>query len=254
MGLSMGDATTQRYPQSEAVADQEPRHDTTRLHVAPGRRRHHATLDELARKAKAVGRRTFDIGFASFALLVTAPIALVLVVLIRLTSEGPAMYQHRRLGLHGRKFDCLKFRTMVPDADLVLEQLLQESEESRAEFEATHKLKDDPRVTKVGRVLRKTSLDELPQFINVLRGEMSVVGPRPIVDAEIPRYGPDLPVVLSVRPGLTGLWQVSGRNDIDYAQRVALDREYVMTQSIWRDLSIIVRTATVMVKRENGAY
>jgi lipopolysaccharide/colanic/teichoic acid biosynthesis glycosyltransferase len=200
------------------------------------------------------GRRVFDIGFAAMALAITLPLALAIMMAIRLTSPGPATYKHRRVGRNGTGFDCLKFRTMVPNAEAVLEELLAECEDSRVEFEATYKLKDDPRVTRMGRFLRKTSLDELPQFWNVIRGDMSVVGPRPIVDDEKELYGPALDVVLSVRPGLTGLWQVSGRNDLDYESRVALDKEYVETRNWWTDLGIIARTLGVMLKSDNGAY
>lgn len=202
----------------------------------------------------AVGqRRIFDLAFASVALAITFPIFLLLLMVIRTTSSGPAVYKHRRIGLNGRQFDCLKFRTMVEDADEALSTLLEEDSDFRAEFEATHKLKDDPRITPIGRLLRKTSLDELPQFWNVLRGEMSVVGPRPIVEDEKERYGRDLSVVLSVRPGLTGLWQVSGRNDLDYQTRVELDKEYVLTRGFLSDMQIILRTLSVMV-RKDGAY
>lgn len=205
-------------------------------------------------KTRSVARRGFDIGFSLFALVVTAPIFLLLIALTRLSSPGPALYKHRRIGQHGTEFDCLKFRTMVPNADAVLEEILESSPELRREFEMDHKLKVDPRVTSVGRLLRRVSLDELPQFWNVLRGEMSVVGPRPIVEEEIVKYGQDLPIVLSVKPGLTGLWQVSGRNDIEYSERVALDREYVMTQNFWSDLRIIVRTIGVLFREDSGAY
>lgn len=202
----------------------------------------------------AASRRTFDATFALVAIVLTAPISLALILIIRLSSTGPAIYKHRRIGQNGVEFDCLKFRTMVPDADQALTALLQENDSYKREFEESQKLKDDPRVTFVGKFLRKVSLDELPQFWNILKGEMSVVGPRPIVEDEIVRYGPDLPIVLSVKPGLTGLWQVSGRNDIDYRERVALDRQYVLSRSFWSDVRIIVKTITVMVKRDSGAY
>lgn len=204
-------------------------------------------------RALAAGRRFFDIGFAAIALLLSAPVSLLLISMIRLTSEGPAIYKHRRVGQNGKPFDCLKFRTMVEGADEVLDDLLEKCTDCRDEFEETQKLKDDPRITRVGKLLRRTSLDELPQFWNVLRGDMGVVGPRPIVDEEKVRYGKDLPVVLSIRPGLTGLWQVSGRNDIDYEDRVALDRDYVVNRTPIKDAGIIVKTVTVMFKRD-GAY
>ena len=142
---------------------------------------------------------------------------------------------------------------MVHDADQLLESVLSKNPSLRAEFEETHKLKDDPRVTRIGEILRKTSLDEFPQFWNVLKGDMSIVGPRPIVTEEVEKYGRWLPVILAVRPGITGLWQVSGRNDTTHAERIALDRRYVLTRTIAADLSIMAKTPTVMVKR-NGAY
>lgn len=202
----------------------------------------------------AGARRAFDVVFASAALLGTAPFFLILWILVVTTSRGPAIYRHRRIGRNGSHFECLKFRTMSEDADQLLAELLEESDDVRAEFQETQKLQDDPRVTSIGRFLRRFSLDELPQFWNILRGDMSVVGPRPIVDEERPKYGGDLPVVLSVRPGLTGLWQVSGRNDLSYEQRVRLDRHYVLNRTFFGDLRIILKTVLVMFKKDNGAY
>ena len=200
------------------------------------------------------GHRAFDISFATIALLVTLPLMIAIVLAIRVSSPGAAIYRQRRVGLHGHPFHCLKFRTMVPDADTILQELLANDERLRDEFERKHKLTHDPRITWIGALLRKTSLDELPQFWNVLKGEMSVVGPRPIVHAEKDRYGPYLPLVLSVRPGLTGLWQVSGRNDTTYEERVALDRQYVLNRNLGRDLMIILKTVRAMVTPRNGAY
>jgi lipopolysaccharide/colanic/teichoic acid biosynthesis glycosyltransferase len=196
----------------------------------------------------------FDIGFAAVALTLTLPLMILIIAAIRFTSPGPAFYRHRRVGLRGRPFDCLKFRTMVTDADKVLEELLDSDLTLREEFDRKYKLTEDPRVTGVGKILRKTSLDELPQFWNIMTGDMGVVGPRPLVADETGRYGPDLPLVLSVRPGLTGLWQVSGRNDTTYEERVELDRRYVLERSLGTDLKIIAKTVGVMVRRENGAY
>ncbi|GJE62694.1 UDP-glucose:undecaprenyl-phosphate glucose-1-phosphate transferase [Methylobacterium trifolii] len=165
---------------------------------------------------------------------------------IKLSSRGPVLFRHSRIGLNGQRFDCLKFRTMHVDGHAVLEKHLAENVCARAEWERTQKLRDDPRVTALGKVLRKSSVDELPQLINILRGEMSVVGPRPIVQAEIVRYGTHIHDYCSVRPGLTGLWQVSGRSDVDYAQRVAFDCEYVLRRSFLLDLAIILRTLPVV--------
>jgi undecaprenyl-phosphate galactose phosphotransferase len=168
-------------------------------------------------------------------------------------QEGPIIFGHERIGFRGKKFRCYKFRSMVPDADLLLQNLLASSAAARAEWERDFKLKKDPRITRVGRFLRKTSLDELPQLWNVLKGEMSLVGPRPIVREELVRYGRGARFYLSARPGLTGLWQVSGRNDIDYGRRVAMDRAYAERAGIRIDINIIVRTVSVVLKIK-GAY
>lgn len=198
-------------------------------------------------------KRAVDVVCSATALALAAPLFLAIWVAIRTTSTGPAIFRHRRIGEAGAYFDCLKFRTMHQDADRLLDNMLADNEQLREEHSRTHKLRDDPRVTPIGVWLRKTSLDELPQFWNVLKGEMSIVGPRPIVDEEVARYGRWLPVVLRCRPGITGLWQVSGRNDTTYAERIALDRRYALNRSIVADVSIMLRTPVIMVKR-NGAY
>lgn len=198
-------------------------------------------------------KRLVDIVLAALVLTVTSPLFLIISAAIKLSSRGPVVFCHRRIGAGGRYFDCYKFRTMVVDADRKLEEVLAGSPELRKEFAKTHKLKDDPRVTRIGALLRKTSLDEFPQFWNVLKGDMSIVGPRPIVTEEMTRYGRWLPLILELRPGITGLWQVSGRNDTTYAERVALDRRYALTRTIATDFSIMAKTPTVMLKR-NGAY
>jgi exopolysaccharide production protein ExoY len=198
-------------------------------------------------------KRAMDIGGSLALLLMTAPIFLTLYLLARFEG-GPAFYVHRRIGRDGIPFGCLKFRTMVPDADRVLEALLARDPAARREWQATWKLKSDPRVTCRGAFLRATSLDELPQLFNVLRGEMSLVGPRPVVQAELDTlYGPAAPVYMSVRPGLTGPWQVSGRSDADYDGRVSLDVAYVRNPSIRTDLMILLRTVGAVLKRR-GAY
>jgi exopolysaccharide production protein ExoY len=178
---------------------------------------------------------------------------IVCVVLILRRDGGPVIYKHRRVGKHGEMFECLKFRTMVPDADRILHKLLASDEGLKAEWIQNHKLKNDPRVTVVGRFLRQTSLDELPQLWNVLRGEMSLVGPRPVVREELLRYGRSAGVYLSVKPGITGLWQAMGRNDTDYRRRVAMDVYYVRNQNMWLDAYILMRTTGVVVGR-HGAY
>lgn len=197
--------------------------------------------------------------FDLVAVVVTAPLwgplLLLLAGLVRLTSRGPAFYGQERVGRGGATITCYKLRTMVADAEHRLADVLASDPELADEFARTFKLKDDPRVTKVGSFLRKTSLDELPQLVNVLKGEMSLVGPRPITEDEMRRYGHYMPIVLSARPGMTGLWQVSGRNDVSYSTRVALDVQYAFGQTLGGDLSIIARTfVRVLRPSRGGAY
>jgi lipopolysaccharide/colanic/teichoic acid biosynthesis glycosyltransferase len=200
-------------------------------------------------------KRTGDVLFSLGMLLLGAPVFLLLAVLVKISSPGPVFYVQRRVGRGYRHFGCIKFRTMRPDADRVLARVLADSPEMKAEFERDFKLREDPRITPIGRFLRRSSLDELPQFLNVLRGEMSVVGPRPIVDKEIDRYGPYMDEVLAVRPGLTGLWQVSGRNNLSYAKRVRLDVAYARGRSFLLDFAIILRTfGVLLLPMDRGAY
>ena len=212
----------------------------------------------LVRQQSTTGRslkRTGDVVFALSALLIGAPVFLLLAVLVKVSSPGPVFYVQRRVGRGYRRFGCIKFRTMRPDADRVLASVLASSPAMQEEFERDFKLREDPRITPIGRFLRRSSLDELPQFINVLRGEMSVVGPRPIVDKEIDRYGPYMDEVLAVRPGLTGLWQVSGRNNLSYAKRVRLDVAYARGRSFILDLAIVLRTfGVLLLPMDRGAY
>jgi Undecaprenyl-phosphate galactose phosphotransferase WbaP len=198
-------------------------------------------------------KRVFDIAaVALLGLLALIPGALIALA-IAIDSRGPVFFAHDRVGRGRRTFRLWKFRSMAPDADARLERYLLEHPERASEWERTHKLKDDPRVTRVGRLLRRTSLDELPQLWNVLRGDMSMVGPRPIVAAEIAKYGPAFGLYSQVLPGLTGLWQVSGRNDTHYSRRVELDCQYIRNWSAPRDLGILLKTAVVVV-RGRGAY
>lgn len=204
---------------------------------------------------RALAKRLFDIVFATLVLVLALPLFAVLAVGVRLSSPGPVLYGHRRVGRYGRTFCCWKFRTMVTDADRALAALLAARPDLRAEFERTHKLRDDPRVTPLGRWLRRTSLDELPQFWNVLRGDMSVVGPRPLVELETARYGQSIGAVLRLRPGITGVWQTSGRNDVPYPVRIEMDATYVGSHSLRGDLRIVLRTVGVVVRtHRNGAY
>ena len=200
-------------------------------------------------------KRSGDVVFSAAVLGLGSPLFLLLAVLVKLSSPGPVFYVQNRVGRGYRPFGCIKFRTMRPDADAVLAQVLERSPEMRAEFERDFKLKNDPRITPIGRFLRRSSLDELPQFLNVLRGEMSVVGPRPIVNKEISRYGDYMDEVLAVRPGLTGLWQVSGRNNLSYAKRVRLDLAYARGRTLLLDLAIILRTfGVLLLPMDRGAY
>ena len=210
------------------------------------------------RSARAIAwsdraKRLFDVTATGAALIVLSPLFGGVALVLKLSDPGPVLYGHRRVGRGGRSFACLKFRTMATNGDEVLERLLRDDPVAREEWEATRKLRHDPRVTEMGRVLRRTSLDELPQLINILRGDMSVVGPRPVVDDELERYGRSASAYLSVRPGLTGLWQVSGRSDTTYHERVMLDRHYAARRSMGMDLAIIARTIPAVL-RSSGSY
>jgi len=202
---------------------------------------------------RPAAKRAMDVAGAAALLLLTAPVFLLIAALVRMDG-GRVFYAHERIGRGGRGFGCLKFRSMVADADRRLAALLERDPAARREWESTRKLKDDPRVTWVGRFLRATSLDELPQLFNVLRGDMSLVGPRPVQAAELAAfYGAAAQHYLSVRPGLTGPWQISGRNDTSYAQRVALDVAYVARPSLLTDVKILLRTPVAVLARR-GAY
>lgn len=216
------------------------------LDCAPGR--------YLVRNAYLQSRRKrcVDVAGALSIGLVFSPVIVTAVVILAAQS-GPVFFAHERVGRKGKRFRCYKFRTMVTNADAVLNELLENDPESRAEWLRDFKLKKDPRVTRMGRFLRKTSLDELPQLWNVLNGTMSLVGPRPVVREELVRYGRGARFYLVNRPGLTGLWQVSGRNDIDYSRRVALDRAYTENAGFWLDFRIVMRTVWIVL-RVKGAY
>lgn len=207
----------------------------------------------LRQRHKQLIKRAFDLVTAGVGVILTAPLLLILVALIRLDSAGSVLYSQSRVGRGGRAFRIWKFRSMVPNADSQLEEYLTEHPHLRQEWEANQKLEADPRVTRVGRFLRRTSLDELPQLINVFRGEMSLVGPRPIVNDEVSRYGNTIDLYSLVRPGMTGYWQVSGRSDLGYDKRVAMDAFYIRNWSIWFDIVILASTVRVVLARK-GAY
>lgn len=199
------------------------------------------------------GKRAFDVTATLVLCLILLPVLLFLIIALR-CSGSPVFYSHQRIGRHGKPFGCLKFRSMRPDGDKMLEALLQSDPVARQEWLATRKLRNDPRITRLGRFLRTTSLDELPQLFNVLRGDMSLVGPRPVVAAELTQYyGPDGAAAYeAVRPGITGLWQVSGRSDTGYAERVALDMTYVRDRSLLLDLKILWRTVGAVLCRDGA--
>ena len=197
----------------------------------------------------------FDLFFALIFLVVGSPIFISIALLVKLSSRGPIFFLQKRVGKNKKTFNCIKFRTMHPEAEDILENLIVNNKALRKEFEETHKLKNDPRITNIGKFLRKTSLDEIPQILNVIKMEMSIVGPRPIVKKEILKYGKSYKKVISIKPGITGLWQVSGRNNLSYKRRVILDCLYVDNMSPIIDLRIIIRTfGVIFFPNDRGAY
>jgi len=208
--------------------------------------------NNLAKRTSRFLKRTFDIVCTLIILIVASP--LLLYLWYKVTRDGgPAIYGHQRVGRHGKLFSCYKFRSMVMNSQEVLQKLLDSDSQAREEWEKDFKLKNDPRITSVGHFIRKTSLDELPQLFNVLKGEMSLVGPRPVVIKELERYELDVDYYLMAKPGMTGLWQVSGRNDVDYETRVYFDSWYVKNWSLWNDIAILFKTVKVVLRRD-GAY
>lgn len=198
-------------------------------------------------------KRLFDLIMASIIFMMALPLFGLVAVLIRVTDPGSLLYRQVRVGHMGKLFNCLKFRTMVVDSENVLKTLLDEVPEARAEWEQCHKLRNDPRVTPIGQFLRRSSLDELPQILNVIRGEMSLVGPRPIIQSEMPRYGKHLDLYLLTRPGITGIWQISGRSDSTYSERVAFDVSYVRNWHFTNDIVILLKTLSVVL-RQRGSF
>jgi len=197
--------------------------------------------------------RALDVVGAVALLVVAFPFLVLLAVLLKLDSPGPLFFKQSRMGFRGREFWCIKFRTMCVDSDAALQRHLCSSDAARLEWARDHKLRDDPRITRLGALVRKLSLDEFPQLINIIRGDMSLVGPRPIVRAEIIRYGRYFEDYCLVRPGLTGLWQVSGRNNVTYRRRVSIDRYYVRNKTFVFDLIILLRTLPVVMGAK-GSY
>ena len=206
-----------------------------------------ARLDRNESGTNTSAKRILDVVVASIALIFVLPLLILVGVLIRLQDGGQAVYSQKRYGRNGRTFKCYKLRSMVANADQRLIEILAQDPEARIELEQTQKLTHDPRITPLGRFIRKTSIDELPQLFNILKGEMSIVGPRPIVENEITKYGEFYRDYCSVRPGLTGLWQVEGRSDTTYEQRVQLDVKYATTRNFTGDIMIMLRTVPAVL-------
>ncbi len=198
-------------------------------------------------------KRIFDLIIGCTLLILSLPLMLIIAILIKFDSKGPVIYRHRRIGYRGREFNCLKFRSMVNNAENMLDELLNNNPELRVEWDKFKKLPNDPRVTRFGNFLRQTSLDELPQIINVIKGDMSLVGPRPVLYEELKLFKEDSDYYLEVKPGITGLWQISGRSDIDFEKRVELESWYVKNYSIWLDITVIIRTVKAVLTKA-GAY
>lgn len=210
--------------------------------------------NNLASPVNMISKRIFDLIVALLLLIPLAVLILVLAILIKIDSPGPVFYTGKRIGRRGKEFNCYKFRTMFLDNDIILEEYLKSNADARQEWQQYNKLKgEDPRITKIGRFLRKTSLDELPQILNVLKGEMSPVGARPYLPEERESMGSFADTILLADPGITGLWQVSGRNEIDFVGRLRMETWYVRNWSLWLDVSLLFRTVGVVVKRK-GAY
>ncbi|HKO61704.1 MAG TPA: sugar transferase, partial [Pyrinomonadaceae bacterium] len=214
-----------------------------------GARATNGHMSPRARSVYQLSKRGLDICASLVLLLMAMPVLLVVAVLVKLTSKGPVFFAHRRLGQNGKEFDCLKFRTMIADA----EERLKRDPKLRKQFEEKFKLEDDPRITPLGSFLRRTSLDELPQLFHVLTGKMTLVGPRPIVQNELSKYSIYANKLLSVKPGLSGLWQVCGRSHTTYPQRVMMDMHYIDHRSFTLDLQLLLLTATAVVKK-SGAW
>lgn len=210
-------------------------------------------LKKLKQKAINFAKRVIDIIGSIFGILLLAPItAFVFISKIKNKEKGPIFFTQRRIGKYGKTFKMYKYRTMVQDADRILETYLLENENIRMEYKIHKKLKNDPRITKIGKFLRKTSLDEFPQFINVFLGHMSLVGPRPYLPREIEDMGESYKTVIKCKPGVTGLWQVSGRSDVTFEERLKLDEEYYYTKTLNGDIKILVKTALKVIKREGA--
>lgn len=194
-------------------------------------------------------KRFLDIFISVIGLIVLLPIFLILGIIIRIDSPGPILFAHRRIGKNGKEIKILKFRTMYRDAEEMIKNF---NEEQMKEYKENYKLKEDPRITKIGNILRKTSLDELPQILNIIKGDLSIVGPRPVVESELEKYGKNKDKFLSVTPGLTGYWQANGRSTTTYEQRMNMELYYVENRSLWMDIKIFFKTFISVVKKEGA--
>lgn len=226
-----------------------------RFRAAESRAAHRVTDRRLIRKARAANgrlKRAFDIAVSLFALIFLAPAFATIALLTKLDGGGPIFFRHTRIGRQGERFGCLKFRTMAMDAEARLADILEKDPEAAREWALTQKLRKDPRITRIGAFLRRTSLDELPQLINVLMGEMSIVGPRPITREELLRYGKDRRYYLLIRPGITGLWQVSGRSSLSYEKRIGFDREYLEEWSWLSEFWILLMTIPAVLRTDDA--
>lgn len=205
--------------------------------------------DNLSKRAYIVVKRFLDIFLSLIGLIILSPIFLIIAIIIKLDSKGPIFFIHGRIGKNGKPFGIYKFRTMVNNAEDLIKTF---TPEQKAEFERCYKLEKDPRITKIGSFLRKTSLDELPQILNILKGELSIIGPRPIVQAELEKYGDDKEKFLSVKPGLTGYWAANGRSDTSYEERIQMELYYVDNMSFWLDIKIFFKTILAVIKKEGA--
>lgn len=203
----------------------------------------------ISKRVYIVVKRFLDIFLSLIGLIILSPIFLIIAIIIKLDSKGPVFFVHSRIGEKGKPIGIYKFRTMVTNAEELIKKFTPEQKE---EFEKYFKLENDPRVTKIGNFLRKTSLDELPQILNILKGELSIIGPRPIVQAELEKYGDDKEKFLSVRPGLTGYWAANGRSDTSYEERIQMELYYVDNMSFWLDIKIFFKTIFAVIKKEGA--
>lgn len=212
-----------------------------------------STTRNLTKPGELILKRMNDLILLLIAAIPTITITIIVAIAMKLTSPGPIFYGHKRVGKNGKEITVWKFRSMVTNSQEILEKILSEDPVRKSEWEKDRKFKDDPRITKIGKILRNTSLDELPQLWNILKGEMSFVGPRPVTSSELEKYGKQVEFILSVQPGLSGMWQISGRSDTGYEERITLDTYYIQNWSIWLDLWIIIKTIWVVL-RGKGAY